>query len=139
MKALDDAIYSRLTGDSTLVALLSSGTAVYPHVAPQNAVLPYVIFAFRDPHEDSYVYTGRAYETFSYLIKGVTGPSEDHQPAMAISERIDALITDTLPAPTGYSMMYRRRVNRVEYPEKLEAGEIFWHAGGVYRIMIDPA
>lgn len=41
-----DAIYSRLSGYSTLTALVS--TRIFPDIAPQDQVLPYVVFRVVD-------------------------------------------------------------------------------------------
>lgn len=39
------AIYGRLSADSTLTALLSSVTSIYPEVAPQNASNPCIVYS----------------------------------------------------------------------------------------------
>lgn len=42
MTTLEAGLYSRLTGDTDVSALVS--TRVYPHVAPQGASLPYLTY-----------------------------------------------------------------------------------------------
>jgi len=138
MSAVDVAIYSKLAGDATLGALLSANDAVFPFLAPEDTALPYVVYAFRDPHQDHYVFAGRAYETYHYLVKGVTGPTPDPASAQAIGARIDVLLTGALTTVTGYTVMRCQREGKVDYPEKADTGDIYWHNGGLFVIEVDP-
>lgn len=142
MSAIDDAIYETLTAASGLTDLLNTAVSVYPDVAPEQADLPYVVYAFRDPHEDHYVFTGRSYETYHYAVQGIVGPTFDSAAADAISTQIDLALsmdTGTIGAvllTKDYSLMRCRRETRLRYPEKGDSGDIFYHAGGVYVIEV---
>lgn len=131
MNACKAAIYSKLTGDSTLTNLLASSTSVYEAVAPQEADAPYVIY-FKSAGTPNYTFTD-SYEDQVYTIKGVTqGPSA--KIAGQIAERIDAVLTDGALTLSGRSQMYLRRIGDVELVET-DSGVRFNHSGGTYRLI----
>lgn len=128
------ALYSTLTGDSTLGALLSSGTAVYDALAPVEAVFPYVIFQ-KAAGTPAYTFAARAFEVEVFTIKGVTkGPSAVR--AGQIADRIDTLLTDAALSITNGTLMYCRREADLDYPES-SLGDVFRHCGGSYRLYVE--
>jgi hypothetical protein len=137
MKALERGLYSKLTGDGTLMALTATATSVYPDVAPQDAALPFIIFSPSGQSTDEYVLGARAFETLDYLVKAVAA-GFDPEAANDISERIDALLTNGTVTVAGYTVGMVHRLGRVSYPERGDAGDFFQHRGAVYRFMVDP-
>lgn len=129
--AVNTALYSRLAGDATLTAMLSGGTAVpsvYVESAPDNAVLPFVIFshqsgtelsetAHRDPEELLYV---RAY---------ASTPSQ----AGSIDARLDTLLHLQPLTVSGWNNIWLARLTDISMIEEDPALIRTWSAGALYR------
>lgn len=121
---VEQIIYSRLSGDSTLAGLAPGG--VWRGVAPGGAAGTVVVFT-QVSASDSYALAHRAYTTFTYQIKAIT-PGTSAAPAWAASQRVEALLTD---AAIGF--MECRRQTVISQTE-IDGGEQYQHAGGLYRI-----
>lgn len=137
MNAVATAIYSKLTGDATLIALLASSTSVYERVAPEGATMPYVVF-FKSDARPRYTLKSRSHIQHLYTIKAVTeSPADaiDGEPAGDIDERIDTLLgTDGTLTISGRTLLYcRRREDMPDYDEK-QSDRVFLHRGGIYEI-----
>ena len=129
---LDAALYTKLTGGTALTSLLASATAVFNWLGPENTDPPYVVF---NSQSDVPVYTlsGVAYENTIYTVKGVTlGPSA--AAAGAIATQIDLALNDQTLTISGYTQMYMRREQAIDYPEVV-AGQRYHHRGAMYRII----
>lgn len=141
MKQANEAIYSRLSLDGTLGALLSTTTSIAPEVVPDLMDLPAVVYQFQPGSTDEYTFTGRAWEQLTYVIKGITQGLDD-TPGEAIAAQIDALFTDPSGwSISGHTVMRCRRVSRIRYLERGEAGaaDSYWHIGGRYVLEVDPS
>jgi hypothetical protein len=131
MKAIDTALYGRLTTDPTLVGLGITG--VFRSLAPQGQALPYVIFGKQDGI-DVYTLTRRAGREVRYLVKAVVrGLSRSG--AEDIAARIDILLTDQPLTLVGLTTTYIRRTADVDYTEDAH-GVLYQHVGGIYRIEV---
>lgn len=132
------ALYARLAGDATLLALIGS-SAIYYIEAPASAPVPFVTFNEYGGAGDAYVLSGPAYQDVAWIVKAVTGPGGAYSPAAkggSILARCHALLQDYLLAPSGGTASLLRRVNRIApYPEN-EQGQVFMHQGAVYRLMV---
>lgn len=137
MIAFDQAIYTALVSNAPLGALLSSGTAVYLHLAPDSATPPFVVFG-KQANTPAHDFAGVAYENALYRVVGVTGPN--HSPAYAgsVASAIDSALVDRSLSMSGYTLMYLRRDSDVDYAEVTE-GKRWHHRGALYRLMADPA
>lgn len=128
---VDAALLARLSGDSTLMAILTDG--VYFDEAKQNAT-KFVIVSLSDQFDES-VFGGRAIESGLYLVKAVTvGPSS--LAAAQAAARIDALLEDQPLTVAGYAGMSLYRESRLRQTEVDEVDpSIRWqHRGGHYRV-----
>lgn len=130
------AIYSRLSGDAALTALLSAATAIYHGVAPQTAGFPLVVFS-EQAGVPVWQFQGGHYENDVWLVKAISrgssaGAAED------IAKRIGALLTDAPLAITGEVLLGVWREGKVAYSET-ESGETYWHAGHLIRLISQPA
>lgn len=135
------AIYGKLAGDTTLNNLLATpperySKSIYYEEAPDDADLPYVIFnkqsgvptyTFKQGHA--------ALDEEIWLVKGVDGPTEDADTVDAISDRLDALLTDGSISISGKTQLYlRREGSDIDYPEKVD-GQRYLHAGSLFRLV----
>ena len=133
---LDEALYAKLTGASSVTSLLESATAVYGYIAPQNAGHPFVIFRDLD---DAPVWrlNGKAYEAHLYEIRAVT---EGNSFAIAadIDAAIESLLNDGTLTVDGHGLMYIRKESGLPpFPEVAE-GQRYNHKGSLYRIWLRP-
>jgi hypothetical protein len=68
MATLEEALYAKLTGDTTLMALV---TAVYTGIAPEKqAAYPFVLIQLVSGNDD-YTFTRRVSTVYRYQIKVV--------------------------------------------------------------------
>jgi len=132
MNSVEAALYSKLTGDAALTALLGGGAnSVFGYLGPENATMPFVVFA-EQTDVPAYTLKAKAYEQLLYLVKGVTKEGS-MKVAGQIAERIEALLFDTTLTISGGTLMYCRKESGVRYVET-DNGVRFNHAGGLYRL-----
>lgn len=94
---LQDAIYTRLSGDATLTTTLGAG--VYDHV-PDSAAFPYVtIGEFTEAPNDTMGKTGRDVTVMVHVWSQAKGMLQ----VSNIQNRIDALLDRWSPTVTGWS------------------------------------
>lgn len=133
------ALYTLLSGDSTLTSLLGSATAVYEGLAPDGAVYPVVIFLQPFPliSQDLQVMPGPYVSVYKYDIKAVASGTDSGGTASQISKRVFQLLQNaSLPLPAGHTF-YCRRSGEFAYPENVDNTR-FSHVGGTYQIEIAP-
>lgn len=142
MITIDDvnvALYSILSADATLTALLGSPTGIYDGMAPDGAIHPIVVFTQPYPIKsmDMQVMPGSYLSVYKYDIKSVASGTNSGGVASQISKRIFQLLQNaTLPLPEG-STFYCRRSGEFAYPEDVDNTR-FSHVGGTYQIEIAP-
>lgn len=123
-------LYSKLSGDSTLGALLSGTAAVYDGKAPAGTSAPYVVFQ-RLAGTPSFTFGTTAYENQTVLVKGIVDGSK--KTAGSIAERVDTLLNHgTLTLASG-TLMLMRRLQDIEYDEVVD-GHVWRHVGATYQI-----
>jgi len=132
MKAVDAGLYSKLTGDTALVALLSSGTPIFQLEAPPNTTMPYVIFFHAGGGPDSI--TPSDLRSMVYAVKGV---ATTLNAAANIDARIDALLHNNSITVSGYTNIWLARETEVQLVEGAPDGNPIYHYGAYYRIRID--
>lgn len=133
--AVDAAVLAALSGDATLLALMTDG--VFWDVAP-NGLTKFVIVS-QVAHEDENAFSGRTFESILYLVKAVdrSAAGSDVKTAAA---RIDTLLQDVALTITGYAHSLTRRLERVRYTEVDDIDlNIRWqHRGGRYELFVSP-
>lgn len=129
MKALETALYARLSGDATLTSLAPGG--VWRGMAPVGTTGVWIIFN-QISSVDAYTLADRATTTHNYLIKAIA-PGESATPAWDAANRIDTLLTDQSLTVDGVAAMSVRR-ERIMTMSEADGGEQYQHAGGYYII-----
>ena len=128
LSTLNDGLWDRLAGDSSLITALG-GTAIYLDYVPINDSLPALILGLQSggPDNDSPL-EGL---DITYLVKCI---STNSRQAETIADLVYARLHEadvTLDAPwTSYRC---QQVQMVSYMEQ-EAQEQYFHRGGLYRI-----
>jgi hypothetical protein len=136
--AIKRAVYGKLSGDTTLNNLLGTPAAgftksIYYQVAPESAAFPYVLFAKQSGVPTEAFNDPSAYDTDTWLIKGVDR-STSADTAEAIDGRIQTLLNDGTLSISGGALLYLRRQSDVDYGEVVE-GVQYKHAGSLYRLV----
>jgi hypothetical protein len=139
------AIRAQLSGDSTLVGLVSEG--IYAESAPQDAVLPYVIDRQRSSGVDSQVISPRRSMTSPLHDVGIWVADDPFsETAQAGAKRIDELLGSlgsysvTDANGDAYEVSARREggawVREEVDPKTMKK---FYWVGGSYRLSISQA
>lgn len=140
--ACDTAIYQALTGNTTLTALLSGGTAspsVYRALAPENTDPPYVVFQAQSPSTPVWKLGGLAWENALYLCKTVTLSRSAAVAGTIADEIIGTLGGTATPTIGGHDIVDWRRVQDIDYAELGPAGQVYQHRGAIFRIQANPS
>jgi len=132
MKVVDAGLYSKLSADTALVALLSAGTPIFQEGnVPPGTSRPYVTFWGTGGPDNI---TPSDLRTFVYGVKGIADTLER---AADIDARIDALLHNNSITVSGYTNIWLAREAEVRYPEAAPNGNRIHHYGAYYRIRID--
>lgn len=132
MNVVEQALYARLTGSSTLTNRLASSLSVYNQLAPQGAALPYVVFALMGGGDDNK--SPHRAKQLVYLVKALS--SQGFKQAGEIDAVIDSLLHNQPLSVTGWENYWLMREEDVRYVETAPGGGQIYHAGGRYRLRI---
>ena len=135
MKALETALYTKLTGDATLMGYLAGG--VHNKVAKPETPYPYLVFQ-KVTGTPEYTFTERIRRSYLYQFRVIaagapdTGySSSDIEDALA---RVDTLLTDAALTVTGETLWYCRREGGMPDMTGLDNGQVLYQVGATYRI-----
>lgn len=133
MHIVDVGLYTKLSGDTALVALLSGGTPIFKYNAPPDTDRPYVVyFPTGGPGLENI--TPSELGNFVYAVKAVADTNLE-------AGQIDAAIKTCLHKKnltvSGYTNYDTRREEEVDYVEDAPNGNPIYHHGAYYRIRID--
>mgnify|MGYP001427463526 CR=1 FL=1 len=133
MKAVETALYSRLSGYAVLTAALG-GARIYNRYAPPGTARPYVVF-FHAGGGPENTYPG-GLESDTYMVKAV---ADSVSAAATIDEHIKAALhaQESNIAVTGYTTLWVRRTDEAQTVEVAANGDLIWHYGAYYRVRID--
>ena len=134
MQAIDEALYTLLTGDVTLMALVEGVyNAVTPADADEDVAVDYPLVIFQQVSGvDDYTLGVRVRTQYAYQFR-VIGTGLDMKPLNDALERIEALLMDT--AVTG-TTLYCRREGQLPSMAEMDAGMIYQQVGATYRIEV---
>lgn len=124
-------LYTVLSGDTTLSSLV--GGRIYSYLAPQDAVLPFVVYSHQAGHDVRGVGPTRIMTSLVYQVKAV-GQGGSFQPLKAIADRLDVLLQGASGSVVDGTVLMCVREQPVEYVE-VENGVQYRHLGGLWRII----
>lgn|SRR5262245_62997620 len=131
--AAQDYLVDRLEADAILMNLVEG---VWLRSMPGPAPLPAIKIDRLDAADLYVVNLSRVWADLTFLIRGlVKWPSSDAQDwsgVRAISDRIDALIHDHEGQNAELQLHAFREESFTD--ETIEGGDLFLHAGGIYRV-----
>lgn len=136
ISALETGIYSKLTGQASLITALG-GTLIYNKQAPQVAAggtLPpkYMVYNWQGGGDLNESPT-RMRELL-YTAQAITTTQAT---AYTIDAEIDAALNGQTLTVSGFTNIFCRRTGDVNFIELDSGGVNRYHAGGIYRIIID--
>lgn len=129
---LNAAVHSRLTGGTALTAILAGGTAspsVYFAQAPDDAVLPYVVFSWQSGPIETNDSPHRNPNGLLYVRGYAAHPAQ----AGTIDAQIDTLLHMSPLTVSGYTNFWIARETPVSDFEIDDAQVKTWNAGALYR------
>lgn len=129
-------LYTTLTGDATLTALLSGGAhGIWRAYAPPGTLPPYVIFGQQSGGNDTLTMNAvRLLTNPLYQVKCV-GPASNMQPILDAASEIDNLLKRTAGSATGGIVSVCYRESPLETDEIVD-GELWSNVGGLYRLQL---
>lgn len=133
---LEAAIYSTLSGDGSLTALLSASSAIYQDEAPNDASFPFVLFTKASGMPRHTIGIRNAYRDATYQVFAVV---EGHSRTVAnqISAAIDVALDGGLTV-SGFTVGCDRRSDDIALTERGDGGRVFHRRGGLYRFNLYP-
>lgn len=133
MKAVETALYTRLSGYAALTTALG-GTRIYNRYVQPGTTRPYVVFAHTGGGPEN-TYPG-GLQSDSYLVKAV---ADSLSAAATLDEHIKAALhaQEANVTVTGYTTLWVRRTEEVQMAEESANGDLIWHYGAYYRVRID--
>ena len=132
MNATEIGLYSKLTGNSTLTAALSTTTAIYNTVAPQGTSLPYVTFNWAGGGLENI--NPSELHNVVYVVKAL---ADDAGEAGTIQGYIKSALHGTTLTVSGYTNFYTACEEEIQYVEQTRDGQVIHHRGYVVRVRID--
>lgn len=133
MRAIDEALYTKINGDTDLLAAGMTGVHRLGGV-PRGAKCPYVVFGLYAPGTDSYTLGGWAGLAALYVVKAV-GLGLSAEVVQGMADRLHSILTNATLTVSGRTLLVCRREREIEYAEQV-SGNVYQHAGGVYRIEV---
>lgn len=130
--AVDDAVYTTLSGGTALIAALG-GTAIYNLQAPDDAALPYVVYSHVGGGPDNSI--GSDIYDMSYYVRVF---AKRNVQARTIEKLFDALLHRQSLSVSGYDNFWTvRETDAPSTVENLPNKEKVYSSGGYYLIRLD--
>jgi hypothetical protein len=133
MNALNSAIYSRLQTTSAITSLLSGTTAIYNQQAPENAVLPFIVFS--TPSELDENMTQNRTKNNVVFIRAYSGVSASQ--AGSIDAAIDTALHLIPLTVSGWTNFWMVREQGIELVETQPTAKNVFMSGANYRVRLD--
>ncbi len=131
--AAQQYLLARLEGDGTLTGLVEG---VWLRSVPQSAPFPAVKIDRQDASDLMVVGLHRVWADLSFLVRGIVhwrgGGQPDWTDVRAIGDRIDTLLHDHEGQDATVAVHSFREESWTD--ESVEAGDLFLHVGGIYRV-----
>lgn len=132
LNAIAMAMYSKLTGGSALMAMLSGPTCVYHMQAPTSAALSYVVFNLQGGGVENI--TPSDMRNLIYFVRGYADTAVK---AGNIDAQISLLLHKQTLTVSGYTNFWLARETDLAAVENPPDKKPIYMAGGLYRIRLD--
>lgn len=129
--AIEAALYAKLVGQASLITALG-GTAIFNKLGPQPAPSKFCVYQQQGGGDVNESPT-RMREPL-YTVKAI---ATTQAAAFAIDAEIDTALHNKQLTVTGWTNILCQRETDINFPEIDSGGVTRYHAGGIYRIIID--
>ena len=134
MKAINTAIFSRLSSATALTNLLPGTASIYALQAPDSAVYPYVVYSLQGGGDENE--TQNRTKSMVYFIRAYSKVSNAQ--AGSIDAQIDtALHLVPFTGVSGWTNFWMAREQDLELVENPPTGGQVFMNGGLFRIRLD--
>jgi hypothetical protein len=137
--AVQSFLVDYLSADTTLMGMLNSG--IFLRSTPTSARDPFVKIDRQDASDLMAVGLIRVWNDLAFLVRGIAkwagGGSPDWTDVGAIADRLDVLLHDHEGVNTVVRVHSFREESYTD--ETVEGGDLFLHAGGIFRIRAQAA
>ena len=130
MNDLEAAIFSKLTGASTVTSLLATSGSVFNVTVPTGYGYPLILFNLQGGGDLND--TPRRAKEPLYQVKALSDISMYE--AGQIDDAMDAVLHNTTLTVSGWTNYWCARESDVRFAESLPDGSYIYHSGGIYRI-----
>ena len=135
MQAIDEALYTLFTADTTLMALIKG---VYNSVAPAddegNVTMAYPMLIFQQVSGlDGYTFTRRVRTAYLYQVR-ILDVGMDRETINGALARAETLLMDA--EIVSGTTLYCRREGEMPYMAEMDAGVMYQQVGATYRIEV---
>jgi hypothetical protein len=132
--AICDAwLYTELTGDATLMALI---TGVYADIAPEGTALPYVVFSLQTARDRMTIEGNTILTGGTYIVKAITD-EPSYATVATIMARVHTLLHQANGTGAGGTVIECVRESVFHYVERVaETNKLYRHLGGLYTLLV---
>jgi hypothetical protein len=131
ISALEAGLYTKLTGQASLITALG-GTLIWNQMAPQPATDKYCVFQWQGGGD-----ANESPTRLRELLYNVRGVATTKAAAVAIDAAIDDALHNQVLTVTGWYNILTMRETDINFVEQDSGGVNRFHAGAIYRIIID--
>lgn len=133
MNEINTALYSNLSGDATLTALLYDATSIYHLKAKEGATLPYIVFNVMSETEPND--TRHRILDIVYQVRGFTTASA--QAAEAIDARIQTLLHGAALSVSSHTLLKINRIGGIQDAFSEQNTDTVYSVGSFYRVRVE--
>ena len=131
-QAIRQALYTKLTGESSITSKLATSSSVFHGHAPPDSPYPFIIINKQSKGRTRAQSETVAFEDETWLIKAVDRSSSSTV-AEAISEAVESTLTNGTLTVTGRTLHDLFPTGDVDYIEN-QGDQQFRHHGALYKI-----
>lgn len=132
MNEFEAALYTRLTGEASVTALLAGTASIYNQQAPPGDDYPLIVFQYQGGGDENK--SPHRARNVLYTIKAIS--EEGLTDAGAIDAAIDTVLHLDELTVSGWSNFWLAREDDLRLVETTPEGKRYYHAGGIYRARI---
>jgi hypothetical protein len=129
--ALEVGLYNKLTTQASLITALG-GTLIYNSMAPQNPGTKYAVFQWQGGGD-----ANESPTRMRNLLYTVRGVATTKAVALSIDSAIDDALHNQTLTVSGWTNIQLQRETDINFIEQDAGGVNRYHAGAIYRVIID--
>lgn len=133
MKALNAAIYNKLSSATAVTTYLPGTSSIYALQAPEGSTMPYIVYNIQGGGDRND--TSHRVKDLVVWVRAYSGSSNAQ--AGSIDAAIDAQLHMGTISVSGWSNIWLAREGDIEMVQNDPTGKQVWTNGGLYRVLIE--